>query len=36
VLTASFAMHLVPYAWGLVVKALILVVAVYLQRPKGD
>lgn len=36
VLTATFAMHLVPYAWGLVVKALILVAAVFLQRPRGD
>ena len=33
-LTATFAMYLVPYAWGLVAKAVILVVAVYLQRAR--
>lgn len=31
-LSATFAMHLVPYAWGLVAKAALLVVAVCLQR----
>lgn len=36
VLTATFAMHLVPYAWGLVVKALIVIVAVYLQPTRGE
>jgi ribose/xylose/arabinose/galactoside ABC-type transport system permease subunit len=36
VLTATFAMHLVPHAYGLVAKAVILVVAVYLQRSRKD
>lgn len=31
-LSATFAMHLVPYAWGLVAKAALLVAAVCLQR----
>jgi ribose/xylose/arabinose/galactoside ABC-type transport system permease subunit len=36
VLTTTLAMHFVPYAWGLVVKALILLVAVFVQRRRGD
>jgi ribose/xylose/arabinose/galactoside ABC-type transport system permease subunit len=34
VIATSFNMLLVPYAWSLAFKALIIVVAVYLQRPK--
>ena len=34
VIATSFNMLLVPYAWSLVLKAAIIVVAVYLQRPK--
>ena len=34
VVATSFNMLLVPYAWSLAFKALIIVVAVYLQRPK--
>jgi ribose/xylose/arabinose/galactoside ABC-type transport system permease subunit len=34
-LTATFAMFLVPYAWSLVGKAVILVVAVILERPRA-
>jgi galactofuranose transport system permease protein len=34
VIATSFNMLLVPYAWSLVLKAAIIVVAVYFQRPK--
>ena len=34
VIATSFNMLLVPYAWSLALKAAIIVVAVYLQRPK--
>ncbi|MDQ6829222.1 MAG: ABC transporter permease [Gemmatimonadota bacterium] len=34
VIATSFNMLLVPYAWSLVLKAAIIVIAVYLQRPK--
>jgi simple sugar transport system permease protein/ribose transport system permease protein len=34
VIATSFNMLLVPYAWSLALKALIILVAVYLQRPK--
>jgi galactofuranose transport system permease protein len=34
VIATSFNMLLVPYAWSLVLKAAIIVVAVYLQRPR--
>ena len=35
VLSASLNMHLVAPAWSLVVKAAILIAAVWLQRTKG-
>jgi ribose/xylose/arabinose/galactoside ABC-type transport system permease subunit len=35
ILSASFAMHLVPHAWSLVAKALILAAAVWMQRRRG-
>jgi galactofuranose transport system permease protein len=34
VIATSFNMLLIPYAWSLVLKAAIIVVAVYFQRPK--
>ena len=34
VITVSFNMHLVPYAWSLMLKATIILIAVYVQRPK--
>ena len=34
VIATSFNMLLVPYAWSLALKAAIIVIAVYLQRPK--
>lgn len=34
VIATSFNMLLIPYAWSLVLKATIIVVAVYLQRPR--
>ena len=34
VITTSFNMHLVPYPWSLVVKATIILFAVFVQRPK--
>ena len=34
VIATSFNMLLVPYAWSLVLKAAIIVMAVYLQRPR--
>jgi galactofuranose transport system permease protein len=34
VIATSFNMLLIPYAWSLVLKATIIVVAVYFQRPK--
>ena len=34
VIATSFNMLLVPYAWSLALKAAIILVAVYLQRPK--
>ena len=34
VIATSFNMLLIPYAWSLVLKAAIIVVAVYFQRPR--
>jgi ribose/xylose/arabinose/galactoside ABC-type transport system permease subunit len=34
VIATSFNMLLVPYAWSLALKAAIILIAVYLQRPK--
>ena len=34
IITTSFNMNGVPYAWSLVIKAAIIIVAVYVQRPK--
>jgi simple sugar transport system permease protein/ribose transport system permease protein len=34
IISTTFNMHLVPFAWSLVVQALIILLAVYLQRPK--
>ena len=34
VIATSFNMLLVPYAWSLALKAVIILIAVYLQRPK--
>lgn len=34
VITTSFTMHNYSYAWGLVIKAIIILIAVYIQRPK--
>lgn len=36
VLNATFAIHLLPHAWGLVAKAVILLVAVSSQRARAD
>ena len=34
VITTSFNMRLIPFSWSLVLKAAIILIAVYLQRPK--
>ena len=34
VITTSFIMRLIPFSWSLVLKAAIILIAVYLQRPK--
>jgi ribose/xylose/arabinose/galactoside ABC-type transport system permease subunit len=34
VINTAFNMHLVPYAWSLMFSAAIILVAVYVQRPK--
>ena len=34
IITTSFNMNGVPYAWSLVIKAAIIIIAVYVQRPK--
>lgn len=34
VITTSFNMQLIPYSWALVLKAAIILIAVYIQRPK--
>lgn len=35
VITTSFNMRLIPFSWSLVLKAAIILVAVYVQRPKA-
>jgi ribose/xylose/arabinose/galactoside ABC-type transport system permease subunit len=35
VITTSFNMRLIPFSWSLVIKAAIILVAVYIQRPKA-
>jgi ribose/xylose/arabinose/galactoside ABC-type transport system permease subunit len=34
VITTSFNMHSIPFSWSLVLKAAIILIAVYIQRPK--
>ena len=34
VITTSFNMRGIPFSWGLVLKAAIILIAVYIQRPK--
>jgi ribose/xylose/arabinose/galactoside ABC-type transport system permease subunit len=36
VITTSFNMLLIPFSWSLVIKAAIILVAVYIQRPKAS
>jgi predicted ABC-type sugar transport system permease subunit len=34
IITTGFVMNGISYAWSLVIKAAIIIVAVYIQRPK--